>query len=273
MKSLLLINRTFTFFEYLKFKSRLNLFKTIYVNLRSLPFSKAMYFPIFIYGKLKIISLNGCIEITDPIEKGMIKIGLSDPLRSLNSTSVIQNDGRIIIGKNVIMRKGISIGTKPNAVIQFGSNVFISDNTTITSHVSVMIGNNTIIGNNSTIMDTDFHYLANIETGEVNDIKKGICIGNNNWIAGWVFIKKGTSTPDYTTIAGPYSVLSKDYTKVSKPYSILGGIPAKLIKENMQVVSNIKSHKLLNEFFKNSNRTYFVQNQEIEAFCKPNNIS
>ena len=153
------INKFFTIIEYYRYKRRLNIYKTIYVNLRSLPFSIAVKFPIYIYGRCKIISLKGQIEIDGLIQKGVIKIGVSDPLRSLNSVSTIQNEGTIKFGTNVVLCKGINLGCKANAEISIGKCSYIADNVTILSHLEITIGNYALVGNNTVFMDTDFHYL------------------------------------------------------------------------------------------------------------------
>ena len=57
---------------------KLNIVKTIYVNLRLLPFKQAIHLPIYIYGKVKLACLNGSAEIKAPIKKGMITLGRWD---------------------------------------------------------------------------------------------------------------------------------------------------------------------------------------------------
>lgn len=55
---------------------KLRIFKIIYVNFRSLPFSQAIHLPIYVYGKVRIYCLNGSMEIKGPVKRGIIKIGM-----------------------------------------------------------------------------------------------------------------------------------------------------------------------------------------------------
>ena len=52
-----------------------NLYKTLYLNFKMLPFSQAIKLPIWIYGKMIFRSLEGKIIIdSDRITSGMIRV-------------------------------------------------------------------------------------------------------------------------------------------------------------------------------------------------------
>ena len=72
-----LIHRVLASLEARLSQPRLSLWRTCYVNCRLLPFSQAIHFPIFIYGRVKLYILTGSVEIKAPINKGMIKIGMN----------------------------------------------------------------------------------------------------------------------------------------------------------------------------------------------------
>ena len=70
---------------------RLSLWRTVYINLRTLPFRTAIKLPIFIYGKVRLFMLNGQIILaTENIKRGMIKIG-----RNADSFSLFDLSGFI----------------------------------------------------------------------------------------------------------------------------------------------------------------------------------
>lgn len=56
-----LINRVFSYLESRSSNTCISLFKTLYVNFRTLPFKQAIKFPIYIYGRVKFYSLEGDI--------------------------------------------------------------------------------------------------------------------------------------------------------------------------------------------------------------------
>ncbi len=263
------INKCFSLLEFYRYKRRLNILKTIYVNLRCFSLPVALRFPIFIYGKCKVISLKGEIKIAGEIKKGTIKIGVSDPLRSLNSISTIKIAGKIIFGNNVVLRRGITLGCEFNSVINIGRHTYIGDNVTILSHLNITFGNYVRVANNTTFMDSDIHFMLNVDTNEIKYNRQSILIGNNNWIGSWVTVKKGAITPDFTIVVGPYSMLSKDYRSILPPYSIIGGVPAKLITSGLRRIDNNSSELLLNNYYATSNKTFVLDKLEIESFCLP----
>ncbi len=252
--------------------NRINYIKTIIINFAFFPFRTAIKLPILIYGPCRINSFAGNIEFTEPITKGMIRIGESDLSRSCFSKSFLDIRGRMVIGKNVVFRRGISLLVEGSAVFYCENDVFIGDNNTIRTRCAITIKRATRIGNNSVFMDSDYHYIIDINSREINCNEAPIIIGENNWIGGQCTIKKGTITPKGTVLAGPYSMLSKNYIGKIPEYSILAGSPAKLLKEGIRRVVNYDSEKKLLRYFSNT-KNKFVLNEDssIEEFCRPLN--
>ena len=111
------------------------------------------------------------------------------------------------------------------------------------------IGHHTRIGFNSVIMDSNDHFLVNMDTYKVKSMTTPIVIGNWNWLGCYSFVKKGTKTPDYLLVSAPYAVLCKDYTGL-KCGSIIGGIPAKLLSEtNSRIIYNIENEQKVRTWF------------------------
>lgn len=230
--------------------NRLNLTKTLYINLKFLPFGEALKFPILVYGKTSYNFYPGStLKIEGKLHHGMIKIGLTDPFRSLDSTTYIELKGRLVLNPDIMIRRGLRMVVYENGEVIIGRNTFISDNTTIACFCNITINDNTTIGNNCMLMDTDFHYLKNMITGNVSANFKPIIIGKNNWIGGWCAVKKGCVTPDFTIVAGPFSVANKDYTSTIKERSVIGGSPARLLKENVKFIKDRELEKSLYSHF------------------------
>lgn len=247
---------------------KLNVFMTIYINLFCLPLKDAIKFPILIYGKCSIYQITGKIFFKCPIKKGIVLIGQSDAVRSLDGTTVLNILGNIEIEGPINFRRGLHLQVFTDAKLFLGSNVFISDNTTIVCSKEISILSNSRIGNNCTIMDTDFHYVINTTSKEVHAASKPILIGKNNWIAGLNVVKKGAKTPTGTIVAGPYSMIGKNYLNTIKEYSIIGGCPAKLIAENYRRIFNWETQKKLHTHFKHNDNVYtFPEESNIENIC------
>lgn len=57
---------------------RLSLWRTLYFNFCTLPFSTAIKLPVFIYSKVHLFELNGSISFENTtIRLGMLKIGIN----------------------------------------------------------------------------------------------------------------------------------------------------------------------------------------------------
>lgn len=117
-------------------------------------------------------------------------------------------------------------------------------------------------------MDTNFHYIINTDNGITTYPKEKIMIGKWSWVGNHTTIQKGTILPDYT-IVGSNSLLNKDYSQVPS-YSLMGGAPAKFIKTGLRRVFNVKSEKMLNDWFeKNSmSEKYKYIGDDVNVFCQ-----
>ncbi|MFR9502506.1 MAG: acyltransferase [Rikenellaceae bacterium] len=251
-------------------RNKINISKTILANFAFLPYSQAIKLPILIYGPCKFGGLKGKIEFDEPIKRGLLTIGLSDPVRSQFSKSYISINGTLKVEGNLTLRRGINMSIANNSTFVVGNNVFISDNCTIISFEKITIGKGTVVGNNTVVMDSDFHSIINTNNGCVNPSKKSIVIGENNWLGGWCTVKKGTVTPKGTIIAGPYSMVSKDYTDKIPEYSLIAGSPAKLLVSGMRLVNNSESEKMLGNHFAQSASSFQLDDlSKLDKFCSP----
>ncbi len=262
-----IIQKIISVINQFTYNNHVNWIKTIYINFKSLPSCVAIKLPIYIYGGTDLVSLNGKIQIAGSIKRGMIKIGKKWD-RSEGRTK-IRNYGTIVFGNNDLICQGSKIIVNHRAYLIFEDNVNIRENVDIIVWNKITVGENTGIANRSQLIDTDFHYMVNTSDRSIRQCYSEIYIGKNNWIGSYTTIKKGTKTPDNTTVSSSYAVLCKDYTKIIPENSILGGIPAKLIATNYRRVFNMENQALLISHFNNNNEPYIVkQGQDLDKFCE-----
>lgn len=254
---------------YFTLEDRVNIIKTITINFLLLPIKQALHFPIIIYGPCKLGMLTGKVVFLSPIKKGLLKIGLSDPMRSYHSKSFVSIKGTLEIGKNIVLRRGINLFIEPQGHLSLKDDVFIGDNNTINSSKYIEFGCATRVGNNSVFMDTDFHYIINTATREVKKNKQPIIIGTNCWIGGWCTIKKGTQLPNRTIVAGPYSMVGKNYTNIIPEGSLIAGSPAKLLIKDIRRINNLRSEAFLTKYLSENNTYVLPDNENIDTFCMP----
>ena len=256
------------YFNVIVSSKRLNLFSTLYVNFSQFRFKEAIKTPVLIYGKCKIVSLKGKISFEMPCKKGLLVIGRTDPVRSLDCVSVLNIKGTLKLKGKVEIRRGIHAQIDKDAELALGENAFLGDCITLICKKNISIGKNSCIGNNCTLMDTDFHYMVNLKSKSVHNATLPIEIGDNCWIAGYNVVKKGAKLPEGTIVAGPYSMVGKDYSTIIEHYSIIGGCPAKLIREGYRRIFNNKVQKMLHEHFSSSEDSFvFSDDVNLDLIC------
>lgn len=268
LKLINMLRKIYNRWVTLSLKNRVNVTKTIGINLLLFPLRKALHFPILIYGPCKLGALSGKIVFLSPIKKGLLKIGLSDNVRSWHSKSFIEIRGTVEVGENVVLRRGISLSVRSDARIVFEDNTFVADNNTIISFDYVYFGRASLVGNNSVFMDTDFHYVIRTDTREIKKNVNPIIIGENCWIGGWCIIKKGTQLPKGTIVAGPYSMVGKNYMGIIPEYSLIAGSPAKMLMENVRCVNNQRSDIMIDEYLKKGADSFILPEEiDVNTFC------
>jgi acetyltransferase-like isoleucine patch superfamily enzyme len=165
---------------------------------------------------------------------------------------IIGDDNIIIIGVNAfVTNTTIRIrGNKNNINIEneckyYGGSIWIEgtqckvkigNNTTVMdAHIfaqeaesCIEIGEDCMLSNNIIIRTSDSHSIIDNVTKERINKAKNIYIGNHVWIAAWVRVLKGTRIYDNSIIALG-SIVSNDVPT----NCIVGGIPAKVIKQNI----------------------------------------
>ena len=186
---------------------KLNIWRTIYINFRTLPTKQAIKLPIFIYGRVRLFMLNGQIILaTENIKRGMIKIG-----RNADSFSLFDHSGFI------------SLGSKNSRII-FDGPASISLN----SKIRVPAGTLHFGAFESTIMNSGFHHVYNENKQNIVKTTRPITIGEFCWIGNRSSITAGAKLKDYSIVCSN-SLINKDFSYTDGENQMLGGAPAKLI--------------------------------------------
>ena len=231
---------------------RINLFKTIYFNFRVLPFSQALKFPVYIYGKWEFKYLGGKVVINAPIKKGMIKFGLNMAgyVVAGKGSMLILKGAQFIFNGHANISQGCSIVIHRNAQLELGSNVNIGDSVKMICYSNISIGAKTGLTWESQITDFNFHFIEDINRKEIFNLFKPIKIGEYCWIGNRTTIMPGTKLPNRTIVASN-SLLNKNYISIGiEPYSIIGGIPAKLLKKGVKRIYSTDNEQLLMKYFR-----------------------
>lgn len=262
-------NKVMARIEFFFARPKLNLFKTLYLNLRCLPLLQALRFPVHVYGALKIYSLEGAIEIEGPIRCGMIKIGLPGVSPGTSTLrKYLKLDGKIIFKGDINFFNGCSICVAPGAVLSFGRETWIGDKAIIHCTKRIELGDCFHSATGLYMIDTNGHYILDIENKSIGSIAGNIFIGEYVWLGNNVSVSKSTILPAHTIVANR-SLVNRDYTKSVPEYSIIAGSPAKLVKTGFTRIYNPHNEKMLNEWFdvNGENSVFHCEANNIKEFC------
>lgn len=162
------------------------------------------------------------------------KINISGKLAmNIRSNKKVKNRscGYLILGNNSQLNvdgyfdamSGCTIGVMDNAKLSLKSG-YINYNSKIYCFKEINVGEDVAISENVIIRDSDNHSIIS-----PNHVKaKPINIGNHVWIGMNSIILKGVTIGDGAIIAAG-AVVTKDVP----PKTIVAGVPAKVIKENI----------------------------------------
>jgi len=211
---------------------KVNWVKTLYFNFKMFAFPIAKKIPVFFYGSVKFTSLKGEIKIIAPIKSGMI--GFGQPYEMTTRSRGIAElflEGRIIINGHIQFGKDCFVYVKKDAQLQMGHMASLASLGKIICTNSITLGTWARIGSESQLIDTNFHQMIDTKNDEKIHTTNTIAIGNYNFISNRVSIMSNTLTPDFCTIASN-SLTNKNYVSLGQN-TLIGGLPAKLLKENI----------------------------------------
>lgn len=216
----------------LKFYYSVNWIKTLYFNFKKFPFNIAKKLPVFFYGSVKFTSLSGEVFINGPVRRAMIGFGQPYEMNTIHKgIAEINLSGKLTFNGHVQFGKDYFIYIKESGFCEFGHMASIASNGKLICAEKISLGNYARLGSECQLIDTNFHKMINSENGEIYKMTAPIQVGNYNFISNRVSIMKGTITPDYCTIASN-SLCTKDYSSLGENI-LIGGIPAKLLKNNI----------------------------------------
>jgi acetyltransferase-like isoleucine patch superfamily enzyme len=206
-------------------------FKTVYFNFKYLPFKQAIKMPIFITWRTLLNRTKGKVIIhSEKIEPGMIRIGharvgLFDK-RTYKAVWEVEGEVNFIGG--ALIKYGAKIIVPKGAILNIGDKFRLTTNSFIICYKKISFGSNVIISWETTIMDTDFHKIMDLD-GKVINSPREISIGDNVWIGTRVTILKGTRVENNNIIASN-SLLNRP---IEGSFQIIAGNPARVVRRDI----------------------------------------
>lgn len=172
----------------------------------------------FKYGR---IAINKDSNI---ICDGKLKIGKKENKKSKQETRVsIEKNATLAVKGEFLVGSGSDIRIFEKGELHIGSgylNAFVQ----IICSKKIEIGENVAIARDVIIRDTDAHQLA----GKNHTMQKEVKIEDNVWIGTRAIIMKGVTIGEGAVVAAG-AIVTKDVP----PHTIVAGIPAKVIREDI----------------------------------------
>lgn len=155
---------------------------------------------------------------------------LQSIVRKWRAFRAVDNYFRLKVGRGFVVSKGVVI--YPAQHIEFGSNVFIGRNVTISTSRSgrspIKIGNDVMIAERCSIIGGNHETSRlDIPMNRQGEGKQGaIVIGDDVWIGAGAIVISGVAIGD-GCIIGAGSVVTKNVP----PYHVAAGNPARILKQ------------------------------------------
>jgi acetyltransferase-like isoleucine patch superfamily enzyme len=233
------------------FLKKVNITKTLYFNFKMLPFHQAKKLPFYFYGPVVFPNLSGNINIqTKALKRGMIQFGCKEEnIISTFEPTRIYIQGSLTFTGTFKFGSAIQFLVWDNGQVELGDNGWIGSFTKLVCFRSIKIKNNLLASWECQIFDTDFHFIENVNNGQVSDASGSIVIGHDVWLGNRVSIAKNTVIADECIVASG-SLCNKDYTSFGKN-TVIGGTPAKYIKSGVKYMADKRLERRLFKHFSN----------------------
>ena len=205
--------------------------KTIYFNLRCLPFRQAIRLPILVSHRVALYDLSGTVTISAPIRPGLVLLGFGEvgAFDYKRSRSVWQVAGGVVFDGPARLGNGFKLSVADTGVVSFGSEFVLSAESQIVSRERISFGRGCLISWDVLVLDTDYHPVTAEGEGPAS-AQAPVACGDRVWIGARSCVLKGVTLGDDVVVAaGSVVARSEPESKV-----VIAGNPARVVREGVQ---------------------------------------
>ncbi|MBR4198569.1 MAG: hypothetical protein IKQ94_07330 [Bacteroidales bacterium] len=210
--------------------------RSLWYNLRLLPFRQAIRMPILISHRTVVQNVSGKFILhPEKPRMGLVKIGFGTCQCTdfRHNRTILNLRGTFDILGECSLGAGSAVELAENAILTVGNKFNLGPKSLIICHRAMTFGNDFLTSWNCTFMDTDQHRLVDAD-GHVTNPDREIIVGNNVWFGCNCLVTKGTHLANSTTVAAGTS-LHGTYTDT---HVVLAGNPAKVVKNGVERLDN-----------------------------------
>lgn len=219
-------------FRYLRLRTILSFYYSLYFNFRVLPFNQAIRLPFHVYVKPTIICNTGKIIIDSPqISKYMISLGRQRTPISNPRDFILTNRGTIVFKGKCRLGHHMMIQVREGGYLEFGDQSALNTGSRIVCQQKIIFQYKARTSWDCQFYDTDFHPVIDMVRNKPIKMRSPIIIGERVWIGHNVIISKGVKLADGIIVSSG-SVVKKSF---STPHSIISGNPAEMVDDGYKV--------------------------------------
>lgn len=208
-----------------------NIIASLYLNFRMLPFGQAIRMPLDVYHGIRFENLSGRIVLNGAkIYRGMVKFGSQGSDMFQRKGCILSIEGTLKLEGSCVFGCSNTIKIKKGANVSIGDRAIFGAESLIYAEKDMRFGEEFVSSWKCQFMDSDTHFITDLQSGQTNVPVKPVSIGKHCWIGNHVIINKGTQLANNTIVASN-SLVTKDFTQDGE-YCVLAGIPAKVIRRN-----------------------------------------
>lgn len=206
--------------------------RSLWYNLRLLPWRQARRMPILISNRTVVEALTGKVTLcASELRTGLIKVGFttfqgSDYCRERTRLNI---RGELVLSGECSFGAGSSVEIAEDARLSIGPEFNLGPRSLIICHNAMTFGRHDRISWDCTLMDTDQHALVDTDGKRVNE-DRPIQFGDNVWVGCHVIVAKGVSLADNTTVAAGSRLAGRH----EEPMTVLAGNPATVVRRGVK---------------------------------------